>query len=156
MSGDLLARVHDEIDARLRDLRPAVSEYQQLLAAAEDLGLPAGRARARSPRRAPVRARAKPGRAARGAAAQAIVAALEHGSHTVGELSVVTAMSAANIRANLRRLQAAGTVTRATREGKAAYALAAPPGSASPWATGSCASATSAAAAAPRNGVKSM
>jgi hypothetical protein len=127
MSGDLLARVHGEIDARLRELRPAVSEYEELLAAAEDLGLPAGVPRARSAR-APSRSRAKPAlkrvRAPRGAAEQAIVAALEHGSHTVGELAVVTAMAAPNIRANLRRLLAAGTVTRATREGKAAYALA--------------------------------
>jgi DNA-binding MarR family transcriptional regulator len=59
-------------------------------------------------------------------AQQAIVAALEHGSHTVGELLVVTAMSGASVRENLRRLLAAGTITRATREGKAAYALAHP------------------------------
>jgi hypothetical protein len=127
MSGDLLARVHGEIDARLRELRPAVSEYEELLAAADDLGLPAGMPSARSAR-APSRSRAKPAlkraRAPRGAAEEAILAALEHGSHTVGELAVVTAMAAPNIRANLRRLLAAGTVTRATREGKAAYALA--------------------------------
>jgi hypothetical protein len=128
MSGDLLARVHGEIEARLRDLRPAVSEYEQLLAAAEDLGLPLDGSRARSSRRPRAKAAAKRPRAPRGGAGQAIVSALEHGSHTVGELTVVTAMSAANIRANLRRLQAAGTVTRGTREGKAAYALAAPPG----------------------------
>jgi hypothetical protein len=127
MSVDLLARVHGEIDARLRELRPAVSEYEELLAAAEDLGLPAGLPRPRSARaRSPSRAKPalKRTRAPRGAAEQAIVAALEHGSHTVGELAVVTAMAAPNIRANLRRLLAAGTVTRATREGKAAYALA--------------------------------
>jgi hypothetical protein len=131
MSGDLLARVHGEIDARLRELRPAVSEYEELLAAAEDLGLPAGVPRARSAR-APSPSRAKPpvkrARAPRGAAEQAIVAALEHGSHTVGELAVVTAMAAPNIRSNLRRLLAAGTVTRTGRDGKAAYALASPAG----------------------------
>jgi hypothetical protein len=128
MSGDLLARVHGEIDARLRELRPAVSEYEQLLAAAQDLGLPAGGPRARASRRPRARAPAKRPRAPRGAAEQAIVAALEHGSHSVSELVVVTAMSAANIRANLRRLLAAGTVTRATRDGKAVYALASPSG----------------------------
>jgi DNA-binding transcriptional ArsR family regulator len=62
-------------------------------------------------------------RAPRGAAQQAIIAALEHGSHTVSELAVVTAMSGPNIRENLRRLLKAGAVTRAKREGKAAYAL---------------------------------
>jgi hypothetical protein len=64
------------------------------------------------------------GRAVRGAAQQAILAALEHGSHTVGELTVVTAMSGQNIRENLRRMLGSGAVTRAKREGKAAYALA--------------------------------
>jgi hypothetical protein len=65
-------------------------------------------------------------RAPRGAAQAAILAALEHGSHTVAELGVVTAMSGQNIRENLRRLLGAGRVTRAKREGKAAYALATP------------------------------
>ena len=54
---------------------------------------------------------------------QAIVAALEHGSHTVGELGIVTAMSGAEIRDGARRLLAAGKIVRAKREGKAAYAL---------------------------------
>jgi hypothetical protein len=83
--------------------------------------------RAASP---PGRERKAPGarsvrpRAVRGAAQQAILAALEHGSHTVGELAVVTAMSGQSIRENLRRMLGAGAVTRAKREGKAAYALA--------------------------------
>lgn len=63
-------------------------------------------------------------RAARGAAREAILGALEHGSHTVGELAVVTAMSGPNINGNLRRLVAEGVVVRAEREGKAAWALA--------------------------------
>jgi hypothetical protein len=58
-----------------------------------------------------------------GVSEQAIVAALEHGSHTVGELVVVTAMSGADIRASVKRLLKAGAVRRATREGRAAYAL---------------------------------
>jgi DNA-binding transcriptional ArsR family regulator len=65
-------------------------------------------------------------RAARGAAREAILAALEHGSHTVGELSVVTAMSGPNINGNLRRLAAEGVVVKTEREGKAAWALAQP------------------------------
>jgi DNA-binding MarR family transcriptional regulator len=59
----------------------------------------------------------------------AILAALEHGSHTVSELAVVTALSGAIINNNLRRLQQAGTIARTKREGdgKAAYALTATP-----------------------------
>jgi hypothetical protein len=63
-------------------------------------------------------------RAVRGAAQTAILAALEHGSHTVAELAVVTAMSGPSIRVSLRRLLGTGAVTRAKRDGKAAYALA--------------------------------
>jgi hypothetical protein len=56
---------------------------------------------------------------------QAIVAALEHGSHTIGELVMVTAMSAPEIRANLSQLARQRKVTRVKREGdgKSAYAL---------------------------------
>lgn len=150
MTGDTLERIGAEIDARLAELRPRLEEYQQLLSAAEALGLPTAaspraakraartakatkvkapaKAKASAPRR---RARASAttaapasGRAPRGAAQTAILAALEHGSHTVTELGVVTAMSGQNIRENLRRLLGSGTVTRAKREGKAAYALA--------------------------------
>jgi hypothetical protein len=62
-------------------------------------------------------------KAPRSAAEQAIVAALEHGSHTVSELLLVTAMSSAQIRAGAQRLQRAGAITRTKREGRAAYAL---------------------------------
>lgn len=146
MSIDLLTKVCDEIDARLAELRPFVLEYEQLLGAADAIGDSAaepGVASPSAPAAAPAQAAkkaakkptsraakrprgasAKPARAVRGAAEQAIVAALEHGSHTVGELVVVTAMSAANVRESLRRLQQAGTVKRATRDGKPAYALA--------------------------------
>jgi hypothetical protein len=63
------------------------------------------------------------GRAPRGAAGKAILAALGHGSHTVKELVVVTAMADPNIRANLRRMLADGTVAKVSRDGKSAYAL---------------------------------
>jgi DNA-binding transcriptional ArsR family regulator len=66
---------------------------------------------------------AAPRRAPRGAAQQAILAALEHGSHTVSELAVVTAMPAPSIRQNLRRLTLSGAVKRTEREGRVAYAL---------------------------------
>jgi hypothetical protein len=69
---------------------------------------------------------AKRERAPRGAAAEAIVAALEHGSHTVSELAVVTAMSGQNIRNNLKRLLQARTVKHTKREGKTAYTLGGP------------------------------
>jgi hypothetical protein len=71
----------------------------------------------------PTRPAPKHARAPRGAAAEAIVAALEHGSHTVSELAVVTAMSTQNIRNNLRRLREARTITQTKREGKTAFEL---------------------------------
>jgi len=126
VSGELLTRVRAEIDARLRELRPAVAEYERLLSTAESLRPNEDHAPAATPRRPRAAGAPKRERAPRGAAQLAIVAALEHGSHTVSELAVVTAMSGANIRANLRRLVSAGTVTTAKRDGKAAYALASP------------------------------
>jgi hypothetical protein len=178
-SSDLLSRIYDELDARLRELRPVLDEYESLLSAAAALepavdtstgagtssravSKPASRRRsaiapkraprdaaAAAPKRvprsavaatpkqaprgaAPKRARrgavaAAPKRAPRSAVAAAILAALEHGSHTVSELAVVTAMSTQIINSDLRRLQQAGTITRTKREGdgKAAYALTA-------------------------------
>jgi hypothetical protein len=178
---DLLSKICDELDARLRELRPLVDEYESLLDAAAALehagegegatsgGVPipsaaparrrgrppgkrnsarvapepepaqqllidAGTAVGSSPDTAkqPASRRhsaATPKRAQRGAAAVAILAALEHGSHTVSELVIVTAMSGAVINNNLRRLQQAGTIARTKRagDGKAAYALTATP-----------------------------
>jgi hypothetical protein len=185
-SSDLLSKICDELDARLRELRPVVDEYESLLGAAAALeaageeegaanggvpsqapaapsakparrrGRPPGKRSARRPASEPApkpepaaavrtgarsspRAAKQPAphrdagapnkRAQRGTAAVAILAALEHGSHTVSELAVVTAMSGQIINSNLRRLQQAGTITRTKREGdgKAAYALAATP-----------------------------
>ncbi|HTW41786.1 MAG TPA: hypothetical protein VMD79_05700 [Solirubrobacteraceae bacterium] len=95
---------------------------------AADAGAPASdAASARAP--ATAGAPARPGAPTRrrqarmGAVEQAIVAALEHGSHTLAELGVVTALPAPALRESLRRLLAAGRVTRASREGRAAYAL---------------------------------
>jgi hypothetical protein len=198
---DLLATVSAEIDARLRDLRVAVREYEQLLSAADALEaerqkpttvrsqapavrkVPAARKsptqrrgplalkaslapKARIARKPPapkavaVRspkvidrkasavvkepvavkepavvkpARAKavapkkepaPARPKRGESEQAIVAALEHGSHTLAELAIVTGIVAPALRDGLRGLQKAKKITKAKREGKAAYALA--------------------------------
>ena len=78
---------------------------------------------AKSERSEAPQSKAKPERAARGAAREAILGALEHGSHTVSELVVVTAMSSPNVNGNLRRLEAEGVVVKAEREGKAAWAL---------------------------------
>ncbi|HEY5261290.1 MAG TPA: hypothetical protein VIJ33_04205, partial [Solirubrobacteraceae bacterium] len=72
----------------------------------------------------PTAEKPKSSRAARGAAREAILAALDHGSHTIGELAIVTAMSAPNINGNLRRLLSEGAVAKTEREGKAAWALA--------------------------------
>lgn len=138
MAADVLARVRAEIEERLRELRPAVAEHEQLLGVASALDAEARARAAAKPRVAAEparavkprlavkpRAAAKPKRrqAASGPAEQAIVAALEHGSHTVSELGVVTAMSGGEIREGARRLLAAGKIVRAKRDGKAAYAL---------------------------------
>jgi hypothetical protein len=72
---------------------------------------------------APVGNTASARKARAGEAEKAIVAALEHGSHTVGELGIVTAMSGQDIRTGARRLLASGRIVRASREGRAAYAL---------------------------------
>jgi predicted Rossmann fold nucleotide-binding protein DprA/Smf involved in DNA uptake len=191
---ELLTRLTAEIAARLQELRAAVEEHEQLVAAMDALGAqgaapaphrsPVTRAKAAStvkqaaaapraaPRtkaavtakakapvrtkapakakvtpakaKAPVKAKAPaqakapvkakaPAQAKAHAAStkpesgdhQAILAALEHGSHTVPELAVVTAMSGPSIREALKGLSKAGRVKRATREGKAAYVLAA-------------------------------
>jgi hypothetical protein len=121
---DLLARVGREIDERLAQLRPAVDEYQQLLGAFDALESSATEPTPAEPaapakRRAP----AKPRGQALGVPELAIVAALEHGSHTVAELGVVTAMSGAEIREGARRLLRAGRIVKASREGRAAYEL---------------------------------
>jgi hypothetical protein len=56
---------------------------------------------------------------------QAIVAALEHGSHTISELVMVTAMSTTEIRTNLSQLARQRKVARVKRQGdgKSAFAL---------------------------------
>jgi hypothetical protein len=56
---------------------------------------------------------------------QAIIAALEHGSHTLSELVMVTAMSTPEIRAAVSQLARQRKVTRVKREGdgKSAFAL---------------------------------
>jgi Bacterial regulatory protein, arsR family len=134
MAPDLLTKIRGEIDLRLRELRPMLEEYKKLLAAATTVEeeTRAAKGPAAPGRTVPPGASTRNGagprrvRAPRGAAQEAIVAALEHGSHTVSELAVVTAMSGPSIRQSLRRLVVAGTVTRAERESKPAYALPAP------------------------------
>jgi hypothetical protein len=194
MAADLLTTIRSELDARLGELRPLLSEYERLVAAVDALetharsgaadapaqqpeseptalsapvgvtpvprrrGRPRGsaagtlkRAAAPSPvgeattetkvgadsrrgtgevsprtargRTAGAKVASTRERAPKGAARQAIVAALEHGSHTVGELAVVTAMTGPNINGNIRRLLQEGAITKTSREGKTAYAL---------------------------------
>jgi hypothetical protein len=130
---DLLTKIRGEIEARMRELRPALEEYEGLLSAAGGLKPEDGEVGAAPSRRrrAGMAAGSRNGagpadRAPRGAGQQAIVAALEHGSHTVGELTVVTALSGPSIRQGLRRLVVAGKVARGKREGKTVYTLSAP------------------------------
>jgi DNA-binding transcriptional ArsR family regulator len=147
----LLTRIRAEIDSRMRELEPRLDEYEELQSVLEvlerDRPAPASRAssaavrvrlstpaRSTPPRpiRTPSRA-ARPRGPARGrrkvsidAAGRAILAALEHGSHTVAELVVVTAVRAPAIRHSLRRLRARGAIVKTSRDGRTAYALAEP------------------------------
>ena len=54
---------------------------------------------------------------------RAVLAALEHGSHTVAELLVVTGLPAREIRESLRLLRMQRAIVPTDREGKTAYAL---------------------------------
>jgi hypothetical protein len=100
--------------------KPAKARQTVQPAKARSAAKPAKARGATTPRSA-----AKSGSSRMGVPEQAIVAALEHGSHTVGELGIVTAMSGADIRAGVKRLLKTGVVQRAAREGRAAYALSA-------------------------------
>jgi hypothetical protein len=154
MAADLLSTVCSELDARLDELRPVLCEYERLLAAVATLGAGDDRAaprragestlstargsrarRAGRPRAGAIKPVAfsssgrvsgsrKRARARRGAAQHAILAALEHGSHTASELVSVTALAGPNIRTSLRRLLQEGTITQTKRAGRTAYALA--------------------------------
>ena len=198
MATNLLAKIRSELEERMAELRPFLSEYERLIAAADTLASieaedastashftahtpTAPRTTSASPRTAsasPRTASASPRRRARGprgsaagaieraastpaagdaiepaaatetheraasepygdeherkrkraspdAVQQAILAALEHGSHTVSELVMVTAMSAADLRSNVGRLARREKVTKIKRDGdgKTAYAL---------------------------------
>lgn len=129
---NLLSTIRSEVEQRMDALRPLLAEHEQLLGAlsALDANTSERSTKSRSSsRRTPTasRARAAKGskqkRAPRGAAREAILGALEHGSHTVSELVAVTAMTGPNINGNLRRLLSEGAITKTDREGKTAYAL---------------------------------
>jgi hypothetical protein len=150
---DLLTSIRAEIDARLRELQPAIAEHERLSTAVDALveegraiSRPAKRAAPRPAKRAvsrpghtPVRApakataRAKAVRRARKReqpthtpTGRAILAALEHGSHTLAELVTVTALRASDIRESLRYLRTGKAIVKTDRDGKAAYALPSP------------------------------
>lgn len=146
---DLLTTIRAQIDARMRELAPAIAEYEQLLTAADALAVegraasrPGGRAasqpggRAAPQPRAPRASGKKPAapsrtarrtrkreRPAQSPTGQAILAALEHGSHTLAELVTVTALRAPEIRASLGQLRKRKAIVRTDRDGKSAYAL---------------------------------
>ncbi|HWY17352.1 MAG TPA: helix-turn-helix domain-containing protein [Solirubrobacteraceae bacterium] len=147
---DLLTTIRAEIDARLSELRPAVAEYERLSTAAGALAAegratprpgaraapqPDARARAPAKTKARPKAKARPraarrtrrrGDTAQSPTGQAILAALEHGSHTVAELVLVTALPAPDIRAALRQLRERRAIVKTDRDGRSAYALPAP------------------------------
>jgi hypothetical protein len=151
---DLLGKIGSEIDSRLREVRPLVEEYERLQAAAQSLDAMdaappiAALAPARRPRRArrgsaagalrraasgsakaQKASRRKPRSAPISRSGQAVLDALDHGSHTVSELVMVTAMAAREIRSGVRRLLTDGSIVKVDREGKTAYALPPRPGS---------------------------
>ncbi len=72
--------------------------------------------------RAPARKRSRP-RGTRSPTDRAILAALEHGSHTVAELLVVTGLPAREIRDSLRLMRMQRAIVTTDRENKTAYAL---------------------------------
>jgi DNA-binding transcriptional ArsR family regulator len=126
MASDLLTTVTNELDARLRELRPLVSEYEGLVAVADSLGIGDDEPATRRAGAANTSDGRGSKHAVRNAAAQAILAALEHGSHTASELATVTGMSSPNVQSSLRRLLRAGVITMIKREGKTAYVLSSP------------------------------
>jgi hypothetical protein len=111
----------DAVPARRRGPRGSAAGALELAASR-----PRKPAASRKPAAARKRVAPKPPSAPRGAAERAIVAALEHGSHTVGELVLVTALSGAEIRAGAKKLERAGAIGRTRREGRIAYALSVP------------------------------
>lgn len=129
MTDDLLTTIRAELRSRMGQLESAVEEYEDLLAVLDALDTTAGEDGASS-------AHAADGALAAAdasntstvaptidAAAQAILAALEHGSHTLAELGVVTALPAGQIRESVRGLRSSGKIVTAEREGPTAYAL---------------------------------
>jgi predicted HTH transcriptional regulator len=145
MPTDLLSTIRQEIDERLEELRPLMDEYERLLDTAEALltidhdssdrvrpsidqaygdvvQRPAAGSQ-RSRKRARSGSQKKSGPTAHTGAREAILAALEHGSHTGAELSVVTAMNGPSITRSLRKLVAERAVVKVEREGKGAWAL---------------------------------
>jgi hypothetical protein len=122
MATDLLSEIRSEIDERLERLRPALAEYERLLDAAGALDLDG--APPAQPRTARKRTAGKKP-AVDTVVREAILGVLEHGSHTIGELVVVTAMSTASLNGDLRKLAAEGVVVKTEREGKTAWSLAA-------------------------------
>jgi hypothetical protein len=141
---DLLGTIRGEIDARLRELAPAIAEYERLTSAADALAaegsaasrpVPRPAPRAHAPARTSAKTRARPKaarrarrreRAVQSPTDQAILAALEHGSHTVAELVLVSALPAGEIRDSLRQLRKRKTIVKTDRDGRSAYALPAP------------------------------
>ncbi|HEY2536605.1 MAG TPA: hypothetical protein VGI24_06450 [Solirubrobacteraceae bacterium] len=125
---DLLTSIRAEIEARLRELEPAIAEFEQLSTAAQALtaegrGSPAPAKRGR-PAGTKTAKPAKP--AAHTPTGEAVLAALEHGSHTVAELVLVSALPAGEIRESLRQLRKRKAVVKTDRDGRSAYALPTP------------------------------
>ena len=138
MASDLLTKIRGEIQQRLDELRPLMLEHERLLTVERSLDATAQATPPRTAKRAAKKPRggasstagtvkrtaSKPRpkqKRATDHAGGAILDALEHGSHTVSELVMVTAVSASKIRGSIRRLLAAEQIQRVDRDGKTAY-----------------------------------
>jgi DNA-binding transcriptional ArsR family regulator len=138
---DLLSKLHSELHARLGTLRSDVVEYERLLRALDALGstrageastaAPKAKRRSSSGNVSPdQRRRANHRRATHphsDPVQRVIIDTLTRGPHTTGELVAATGVERPHVRFNVRRLIAAGAITKNQHGTRTEYALAVRP-----------------------------
>src|SRR4051812_17717193 len=144
MAESLLDRIHSELRARMRELEPAVGEYEQLQAADAALsglapGPPTdGRVRATASSDAPAPRRSRPGRtsrtrAPRGANRAAVLLVLsERPGVSVAELAYASGVGRTGLYGLLRTLEQRGEVAKEQLPGGTTGYRLAPPAPAEP------------------------
>src|SRR4051794_1531558 len=142
MAEAVLNRIHSDIRARLRELQPAVIEYEQLQAADEalaDLAADPSGARGVAPaslaapsrRRAPRQQRSSAPRAPRGANRAAVLRVLEERPGvSVAELASASGVGRTVLYGLLRRLEQRGEVAKEQLPGASTGYRLAPPAAA--------------------------